>query len=59
MLWYPIPYIPTSDRGLESQVRDYEPRRALDGGEDGLDFIGFARLGPRFKEGRPVSWCRV
>ena len=31
------PYIPSSDIGsLESQVRDYEPKRALDGGMDGL-----------------------
>ena len=33
------PYIPTGDlAGLDVAVRDYEPRMALDGGEDGLDF---------------------
>ncbi len=33
------PYIPTGDiAGLDGSVRDYEPRMALDGGEDGLDF---------------------
>ncbi|OYD07996.1 peptide chain release factor N(5)-glutamine methyltransferase [Paludifilum halophilum] len=32
------PYIPSADiDGLERQVKDYEPRLALDGGEDGLD----------------------
>ncbi|HEY9078782.1 peptide chain release factor N(5)-glutamine methyltransferase [Magnetovibrio sp.] len=32
------PYIPASDiETLEADVRDFEPRRALDGGEDGLD----------------------
>ncbi len=33
------PYIPSAeiDR-LQTEVRDYEPRLALDGGEDGLDF---------------------
>ncbi|OEJ66738.1 peptide chain release factor N(5)-glutamine methyltransferase [Magnetovibrio blakemorei] len=32
------PYIPALDiEGLEPDVRDFEPRAALDGGEDGLD----------------------
>ena len=32
------PYIPTHDiAGLESDVRDYDPHLALDGGNDGLD----------------------
>lgn len=33
------PYIPTGDlETLQPEVRDYEPRGALDGGADGLDF---------------------
>ena len=33
------PYIPRGDiDSLDSSVKDYEPRLALDGGEDGLDF---------------------
>ncbi|NMC73402.1 MAG: peptide chain release factor N(5)-glutamine methyltransferase [Geobacteraceae bacterium] len=33
------PYIPTADlAGLQEEVREYEPRGALDGGIDGLDF---------------------
>ncbi len=33
------PYIPTEDvEGLMTEVKDYEPRLALDGGKDGLDF---------------------
>jgi len=33
------PYVRRGDlEGLEPQVRDHEPRLALDGGEDGLDF---------------------
>ena len=33
------PYIPAGDiPGLDPSVRDFEPRMALDGGEDGLDF---------------------
>jgi len=36
------PYIPSADiDGLEDSVRRYEPRMALDGGEDGLDFYRF------------------
>ena len=33
------PYVPTRElESLDPSVRDYEPRLALDGGEDGLDF---------------------
>ena len=33
------PYIPSGDiAGLDVSVKDYEPRSALDGGADGLDF---------------------
>lgn len=33
------PYIPSKDiAGLQTEVRDYEPVSALDGGEDGLNF---------------------
>lgn len=33
------PYIPSGDiAGLDASVKDYEPRQALDGGDDGLDF---------------------
>lgn len=33
------PYIPSADiAGLDVSVKDYEPRAALDGGPDGLDF---------------------
>jgi len=35
------PYIPTAElRDLQPEVRDFEPRAALDGGSDGLDLIG-------------------
>ena len=37
------PYIPSAEIGaLAPEVRDYDPRPALDGGADGLDF--FRRL---------------
>ena len=37
------PYIPTIEiESLQPEVRDFDPRRALDGGPDGLDF--FRRL---------------
>lgn len=33
------PYIPSADiDGLQPEVRDFEPREALDGGPDGLDY---------------------
>ncbi len=33
------PYIPSADiAGLQREVKDYEPKLALDGGADGLDF---------------------
>jgi release factor glutamine methyltransferase len=35
-----LPYIPTADlAGLQPEVRDYEPRLALDGGRDGLVLV--------------------
>lgn len=35
-----LPYIPTDAiAGLEPEVRDWEPRLALDGGRDGLDLV--------------------
>jgi release factor glutamine methyltransferase len=48
------PYIPTAEIDtLEPEVRDYDPRQALDGGPDGLDF--YRRLadeaGPFLKPG--------
>jgi release factor glutamine methyltransferase len=34
------PYIPTADiEELDPDVKDFEPRQALDGGKDGLDYI--------------------
>ncbi len=34
------PYVPTRDiGGLQPEIKDYEPVRALDGGRDGLDII--------------------
>ena len=48
------PYIPHAVIDtLEPEVRDYEPRRALDGGDDGLDYyrILAARSGRYLKRG--------
>lgn len=43
------PYIPSGDiGGLDVSVRDYEPRLALDGGEDGLDF--YRAISEKWKE---------
>lgn len=44
------PYIPSGEIGhLQPEVRDYEPRHALDGGPDGLDFYRrFAVEAPPF-----------
>jgi release factor glutamine methyltransferase len=44
------PYVPTGDiDGLEPEVRDFEPRDALDGGPDGLDYLRkIAHDGPAF-----------
>lgn len=46
------PYIPSGDiAGLDPDVRDHEPRAALDGGPDGLNaYRGLAELLPRLLE---------
>ena len=51
------PYIPAGDIGsLEPEVRDHDPRAALDGGPDGLDaYREIIRLGAeRMKPGAPL-----
>jgi release factor glutamine methyltransferase len=46
------PYIPTGEiDGLEPEVRDHDPRAALDGGADGLDF--YRRLA-----GEALGWIK-
>lgn len=52
------PYIPTEDiEGLDPEVRDHEPRLALDGGADGLD--AYRQLAPEIlrvlKPGAPFA----
>ncbi len=48
------PYIPSAEiELLEPEVRDHDPRGALDGGPDGLDFYRvIARQGQKFLEAR-------
>ncbi|MFM7804891.1 MAG: protein-(glutamine-N5) methyltransferase, release factor-specific, partial [Verrucomicrobiota bacterium] len=42
------PYIPTAEiEGLDPEVRDHDPRLALDGGEDGLEFYRLLALRAR------------
>ena len=48
------PYIPRGDiGGLDGSVKDYEPRLALDGGEDGLDF--YRGITEKWKDCLPVG----
>lgn len=52
------PYIPTRDiDGLQIEVSKYEPREALDGGEDGLDFYrSIINEAPKYlKEGGRIA----
>ncbi len=51
------PYLCTSEiPELDTDVRDYEPHAALDGGEDGLDLIRvILERGPRYI--KPEGWC--
>jgi release factor glutamine methyltransferase len=53
------PYIPRRDiEGLEPEVRDFDPRTALDGGEDGLDI--YRALLPSARAClRPGGWILV
>jgi len=53
------PYIPSGDlAGLEPEVREHEPRAALDGGADGLDF--YRRIIPQaVGHLQPGGWLLV
>jgi len=53
------PYIPSTDiDGLEPEVRDFDPRGALDGGADGLDV--YRALIPKAPEYlNPSGWLLV
>jgi release factor glutamine methyltransferase len=53
------PYVPTRViEGLAPEVRDHDPRLALDGGDDGLDFIR-AIAGPAHAALRPGGWIAL
>ena len=53
------PYIPSADiESLEQEVRDYDPRTALDGGRDGLDI--YRKIIPdAFEHLNPQGWFLV
>lgn len=53
------PYIPTADiESLDQEVRDYDPRTALDGGSDGLD-IYRALIPAAVEHLNPCGWILV
>ena len=53
------PYIPTDDiESLDQEVRDYDPRAALDGGDDGLD-IYRALIPASVNHLNPGGWLLV
>ncbi|MBN1659252.1 MAG: peptide chain release factor N(5)-glutamine methyltransferase [Anaerolineae bacterium] len=52
-----LPYVTTAEWAeLMPEIRDHEPRQALDGGEDGLDLVRglLASAGPRLEPGGTV-----
>ncbi len=52
------PYVPTAEIDtLESSVKDFEPREALDGGEDGLTF--FRAIIPKWKSILKENGCMM
>jgi release factor glutamine methyltransferase len=53
------PYVPTRViDGLQPEVRDHDPRAALDGGDDGLDFIR-AMMKPAHEALRSGGWIAL
>ena len=51
------PYIPTGEiSGLDISVRDYEPRMALDGGEDGLNY--YRAVAAKWKPALRLGGCQ-
>ena len=52
------PYIPTGEiSGLDISVRDYEPRMALDGGEDGLNY--YRAVAAKWKPALRLGGCLI